>query len=126
MKNRYVKFGLIFFGLVFSLNGCQKDSNSSSTDQDFGKLSLQVDTTEFNEERFFSVNYELISLKEGYFQIGLELQQNNDSKKDSIFEYLSEGDTLKGTFYYVDFQVSKGLAKVLGRLDFKTDNNDKF
>lgn len=127
MKNRYAKLGLIFLGLTFGIIGCQNFSNTSSIDRDFGKLSFKVDTTEFNEKRFFSVNYELISFKEGHFKIRLEIQQNNDNTKDSIYEYLSEGDTLKGMAYYVDFPVSKGLVKVQGRLIYQPDNqNDKF
>jgi hypothetical protein len=123
MNNRYAKLGLIFFGLICGLQGCKKNMDSSSIDQDYGKLSLKIDTTEFNEERFFSVSYKLISLKEGYFKIELDLRQNKDIKKDSISEYLLAGDTLKGTSYYVDFPVSKGLVKVLGRLNYKPDNN---
>tara|TARA_B100001142_G_scaffold328120_1_gene387441 strand:+ start:8495 stop:8869 length:375 start_codon:yes stop_codon:yes gene_type:complete len=123
MNNRYAKLGLIFFGLICGLQGCKKNTDSSSIDQDYGKLSLKIDTTEFNEERFFSINYKLISLKEGYFKIELDLRQNKDIKKDSIFEYLLAGDTLKGTSYYVDFPVSEGLVKVLGRLNYKPDNN---
>ncbi|MDG1881973.1 MAG: hypothetical protein P8I92_06750 [Schleiferiaceae bacterium] len=123
MNNRYAKLGLIFFGLICGLQGCKKNMDSSSIDHDYGKLSLKIDTTEFNEERFFSVNYKLISLKEGYFKIELDLRQNKDIKKDSIFEYLLAEDTLKGTFYYVDFPVSEGLVKVLGRLNYKPDNN---
>ena len=123
MNNRYAKLGLIFIGLICGLQGCKKNMDSSSIDQDYGKLSLKIDTTEFNEERFFSVSYKLISLKEGYFKIELDLRQNKDIKKDSIFEYLLAGDTLKGTSYYVDFPVSEGLVKVLGRLNYKPDNN---
>ena len=126
MNNRYAKLGLIFFGLICGLQGCKKNMDSSSIDQDYGKLSLKIDTTEFNEERFFSVSYKLISLKEGYFKIELDLRQNKDIKKDSISEYLLAGDTLKGTSYYVDFPVSKGLVKVLGRLNYKPDNNHSF
>tara|TARA_B110000444_G_scaffold103838_1_gene98014 strand:+ start:12345 stop:12725 length:381 start_codon:yes stop_codon:yes gene_type:complete len=126
MNNRYAKLGLIFIGLICGLQGCKKNMDSSSIDQDYGKLSLKIDTTEFNEERFFSVSYKLISLKEGYFKIELDLRQNKDIKKDSISEYLLAGDTLKGTSYYVDFPVSKGLVKVLGRLNYKPDNNHSF
>lgn len=127
MKNKQAKLGILFLGLVLGtgsglFQSCDNFTNDFTINEDFGQLNFKIDTTEFLEERFFSVNYELVSFQEGYFKIVLQLKQNDISKNDSIYEYVLKGDTLKGTTYYVDAPVSMGLVQIIGRLDFKTDD----
>ena len=91
-----------------------------------------MDTVEIFDERFFSVEYELVSLRTGNFKIGLVLSQNLMEKykgvkslKDSVIEYMYAGDTLVGSKYYSEFPTSKGLLEITSSLNYYDNNEEK-
>ena len=112
--------------------GCQNSGDDSflPVKNEFGVLRLKLDTVEIFDERFFSVEYELVSLRSGNFKIGLDLSQNLIEKhkgvkslKDSVIEYMYAGDTLIGSKYYSEFPISKGLLEISSSLNYYSDNN---
>ena len=114
--------------------GCQNLPNDSflPVKEEFGVLKLKLDTVEIFDERFFSVEYELVSLRTGNFKIGIDLSQNLREKhnrvkriKDSVIEYMYTGDTLFGSKYYPEFPLSKGLLEVSSSLSYYSDNNEE-
>ena len=114
--------------------GCQNLPNDSflPVKEEFGVLKLKLDTVEIFDERFFSVEYELVSLRTGNFRIGIDLSQNLREKykgvkrlKDSVIEFMNAGDTLFGSKYYSEFPISKGLLEISSRLNYYSDNNEE-
>ena len=114
--------------------GCQNSGDDSflPVKNEFGVLRLKLDTVEIFDERFFSVEYELVSLRTGNFRIGIDLSQNLREKhnrvkriKDSVIEYMYTGDTLFGSKYYPEFPLSKGLLEVSSSLSYYSDNNEE-
>jgi len=114
--------------------GCQNLPNDSflPVKEEFGVLKLKLDTVEIFDERFFSVEYELVSLRTGNFRIGIDLSQNLREKykgvkrlKDSVIEFMNPGDTLFGSKYYSEFPISKGLLEISSRLNYYSDNNEE-
>ena len=122
----------VIFFLTTIFFGCQNSSDDSflPMKKEFGVLKLKLDTVEIFDERFFSVEYELVSLRSGNFKIGLDLSQNLIEKhkgvkslKDSVIEYMYAGDTLIGSKYYSEFPISKGLLEISSGLNYYSDNN---
>ena len=114
--------------------GCQNLPNDSflPVKEEFGVLKLKLDTVEIFDERFFSVEYELVSLRTGNFKIGIDLSQNLREKykgvkrlKDSVIEFMHAGDTLFGSKYYSEFPISKGLLEISSSLNYYSDNNEE-
>ena len=114
--------------------GCQNLPNYSflPVKEEFGVLKLKLDTVEIFDQRFFSVEYELVSLRTGNLKIGIDLSQNLREKykevkrlKDSVIEFMNAGDTLFGSKYYSEFPISKGLLEISSRLNYYSDNNEE-
>tara|TARA_B100000497_G_scaffold104342_1_gene119973 strand:+ start:832 stop:1254 length:423 start_codon:yes stop_codon:yes gene_type:complete len=120
--------------LTAILFGCQNSADNSflPVKREFGVLKLKLDTVEIFDERFFSVEYELISLRTGNFKIGIDLSQDLIEKhqgvkrhKDSMIEYLYAGDTLFGSKYYSEFPISKGVLEISHSLQYYSDDNEE-
>ncbi len=124
----------VIFFLTTIFFGCQNSSDDSFllVKKEFGVLKLKLDTVEIFDERFFSIEYELVSLRTGNFRIGIDLSQNLREKhkgvkrlKDSVIEFMYAGDTLLGSKYYSEFPISKGLLEISSSLNYYSDNNEE-
>jgi hypothetical protein len=131
--SKFMKRWVICF-LTAIFFGCQNSGDDSflPVKNEFGVLKLKLDTVEIFDERFFSVEYKLVSLRTGNFRIGIDLSQNLREKykgvkrlKDSVIEFMNAGDTLFGSKYYSEFPISKGLLEISSRLNYYSDNNEE-
>ncbi|MGA0247738.1 MAG: hypothetical protein EBZ31_01920 [Flavobacteriia bacterium] len=82
------------------------------------EYAAQLDTLELGEERVYAVNYQLIGgLKAATVQYQLNLVAGSRQMADTLTEYLQPGDTLSGTYLFVDVPVSEGTAAFSSHLE---------
>jgi hypothetical protein len=82
------------------------------------EYAAQLDTMELGEERVYVVNYQLIGgLKAVTVQYQLNLVAGSRQMADTLTEYLQPGDTLSGTYIFVDVPVSEGMAAFSSHLE---------
>ncbi len=73
---------------------------------------------ELGEERVYAVNYQLIGgLEAATVQYQLNLVAGSRQMADTLTEYLQPGDTLSGTYIFVDVPVSEGTAAFSSHLE---------
>ncbi|CAI8334522.1 MAG: Uncharacterised protein [Owenweeksia sp. TMED14] len=123
MKNSYCQYYFILLFSVFAIIGCQNVSGVSdiiSENLESGHFKFDLDTAQFADERFYSVNYQLVSIKSGSYKLVFELQQNNHSSVDSIIEFMSKGDTLNGVLYFDAAHLSLGPGELKGSFSYNS------
>lgn len=82
------------------------------------EYAAQLDTMELGEERVYAVNYQLIGgLEAATVQYQLKLVAGSRQMADTLTEYLQPGDTLSGTYIFVDVPVSEGTAAFSSHLE---------
>ena len=82
------------------------------------EYAAQLDTMELGEERVYAVNYQLIGgLEAATVQYQLKLVAGSRQMADTLTEYLQPGDTLSGTYIFVDVPVSEGTVAFSSHLE---------
>jgi len=82
------------------------------------ELAAALDTVELGEERIYAVNYQLIGgLEAATLEYQLNLVAGSRRMADTLVEHLMPGDTLSGTYIFVDVPVSAGAAAFSSHLE---------
>jgi len=82
------------------------------------EYAAQLDTMELGEERVYAVNYQLIGgLRAVTVQYQLNIVAGSRQMADTLTEYLQPGDTLSGTYIFVNVPVSEGTAAFSSHLE---------
>ncbi|HAB35773.1 MAG TPA: hypothetical protein DCE58_04140 [Cryomorphaceae bacterium] len=86
------------------------------------EFAAELDTVELGAERVYAVNYQLVGgLKAATVSYRLRLIAGSRQMADTLQEYLQPGDTLTGTYLFVDVPVSEGVAAFSSNLEIRAD-----
>jgi hypothetical protein len=86
------------------------------------EYAANLDTVELGPARIYAVNYQLVGgLEAASVKYHLRLVAGSSQMADTLQEYLQPGDTLSGTYLFVDVPVSEGVAAFSSHLEILTD-----
>lgn len=113
------KFWALALGIAvaWSCTSPSAEAPEALPEQPF-EYAAELDTVELGAERVYAVNYQLIGgLEPATVQYQLQLVAGSRQMADTLVEYLQPGDTLIGSYIFIDVPVSEGTAAFSSHLE---------